>query len=398
MQKKLNFGSLCVHDFTKNLKNKPHQLPIYATSSFSFTGLQQGIDVFSGKKEGHLYSRYGNPTIETVADKIANLETFGLELEAKCLLFSSGMAAISGLLMAMLKTGDQVLTQNNLYGGTTYFFNEILSPLGVQPIFADFSNLENVEVLLKKHPKVKMIYLESPANPTLACIDLEKIVTIAKKYKVKTAIDNTFLTPYLQQPFQFGIDFIVHSTTKYLNGHGNSVSGAVVGTDIDFMLQRVWKMMKLVGTNSNAFDAWLLNNGLKTLELRMKRHCENANAVAEYLSQHPQVKQVNHPSLQSHPDYELAKKQMRAAGGMLSFELMGGFEAGLQFMDHLKFCTIAPTLGDVDTLIVHPASMSHLNIPKAAREAVGITDGLIRISVGIENVEDIIDDLAQAIR
>lgn len=397
MQKKINFGSLCVHDFTKKLKNESHQLPIYATSSFSFENLQQGIDIFSGKKEGHLYSRYGNPTIETVADKIAKLETFGLDLEAKCFLFSSGMAAISSLLMASVQSGDQVLTQNNLYGGTTYFFNEILKPLGVETCFADFSNLENVEVLLQKNKKVKMIYLESPANPTLACVDLEKVAALAQKYNVKTAIDNTFLTPYLQQPFKFGIDFVIHSTTKFLNGHGNSISGAVIGKDIDFMLEKVWKVMKLIGTNSNAFDAWMLNNGLKTLELRMNRHCENANAVAHFLQKNSKVAHVNYPSLSTHPDFDLAKKQMRASGGMLSFELVGGFEAGLQFMDKLEFCTIAPTLGDVDTLIVHPASMSHMNIPKAEREAVGITDGLIRVSVGIENMEDIISDLENAI-
>ena len=397
MTHKLKFGSLCVHDFTKKLQNEAHQLPIYATSSFAFENLQAGIDIFSGKKEGHLYSRYGNPTIETVADKLAKLETYGLDMEAKCFLFSSGMAAISSLLMASVKSGDQILTQNNLYGGTTYFFQQILEPLGVETIFADFSNLENVEALLQKNKNVKMIYLESPANPTMACVDLEKIAALAKTYDVKTAIDNTFPTPYLQQPFQFGIDFVIHSTTKYLNGHGNSISGAVIGKDVDFMLEKVWKVMKLVGTNSNAFDAWLLNNGLKTLELRMNRHCENADAIADFLQKNKKVAHVNHPSLRTHPDFDLAKKQMRGLGGMLSFELEGGFEAALKFMEQVEFCTIAPTLGDVDTLIVHPASMSHLNIPKAEREAVGITDGLIRLSVGIENVEDILADLDSAI-
>ncbi len=397
MQNKIKFGSLCVHDFTKKIQNKPHQLPIYATSSFALENLQQGIDIFSGKKEGHLYSRYGNPTIETVAAKIANLETYKLDIQTKCFLFSSGMAAISSLLMASVKSGDAVLTQNNLYGGTTYFFNEILKPLGVTSSFVDFGNLELVESELKKNKSIKMIYLESPANPTLACVDLEKVAQLAKKYGVKTAIDNTFMTPYLQQPFRFGIDFIIHSTTKFLNGHGNSISGAVIGKDIDFMMERVWKMMKLVGTNSNAFDAWNLNNGLKTLELRMERHCNNANALALFLENNKKVVRVNHPSLVSHPDFDLAKKQMSGSGGMLSFELEGGFDAGLKFMDKLEFCTIAPTLGDVDTLVVHPASMSHMSIPKEEREAVGITDGLIRISVGIENVEDIIEDVSKAI-
>lgn len=397
MKNNLGFGSLCVHDFTKKIENPSHQLPIYATSSFSFETLQEGIDIFSGKKEGHLYSRYGNPTIDTVADKITKLETFGLNIEAKGLLFSSGMAAISSLLMASVKSGDQILTQNNLYGGTTYLLDEILKPLGVASIFVDFSDLENVESLLQKNPNIKMIYLESPANPTLACVDLEKTAALAKKYKVKTTIDNTFPTPYLQQPFKFGIDFVIHSTTKYLNGHGNSISGIVIGRDVDFMLTKVWKIMKLVGTNSNAFDAWMLNNGLKTLELRMDRHCSNADSLAHFLQKNKNVAHVNYPSLSTHPDFDLAKKQMRASGGMLSFELKGGFDAGLQFMNRLKFCTIAPTLGDVDTLIVHPASMSHMNIPKAKREAVGITDGLIRVSVGIENVQDIISDIEQAI-
>jgi len=397
MQNKIKFGSLCVHDFTKKTLNESHQLPIYATSSFAFENLQQGIDIFTGKKEGHLYSRYGNPTIETVADKIANLETYGLDVKAKCFLFSSGMAAISSLLMASLKMGDAILTQNNLYGGTTYFFNEILKPLGVTSSFVDFGNLELVESELKKNKSIKMIYLESPANPTLACVDLEKVAQLAQKYGVKTAIDNTFMTPYLQQPFRFGIDFVIHSTTKYLNGHGNSISGAVIGKDIDFMMERVWKIMKLVGTNSNAFDAWMLNNGMKTLELRMERHCNNANALALFLQKNKKVVQVNHPSLETHPDFDLAKKQMNGSGGMLSFELEGGFDAGLKFMDKLEFCTIAPTLGDVDTLVVHPASMSHMNIPKEEREAVGITDGVIRISVGIENVEDIIEDVRNAV-
>ena len=397
MKKDLQFGSLCVHDFTKKINNHPHQLPIYATSSFAFENLEQGMDIFSGKKEGHLYSRYGNPTVETVADKIANLETFGLDMEAKCFLFSSGMAAISSLLMASVKSGDQILTQNNLYGGTTYFFQQILEPLGVETIFADFSNLENVKALLEKNKNVKMIYLESPANPTLACVDLEKISALAQSFGVKTAIDNTFSTPYLQQPFRFGIDFVIHSTTKFLNGHGNSISGAVIGKDIDFMLEKVWKVMKLVGTNSNAMDAWMLNNGLKTLELRMNRHCENADALARFLQKNKKVAHVNYPSLESHPDFDLAKKQMRGSGGMLSFELEGGFDSAVKFMDRLQFCTIAPTLGDVDTLIVHPASMSHTDIPKAEREAVGITDGLIRVSVGIENVEDILGDVGEAI-
>ena len=398
MNKKIKFGSLCVHDPAEMRTTKPNQLPIYPTSAFEMENIQQGIDIFKGNREGHIYGRYGNPTMETVAKKIAELEAFGLDMEVKGFLFSSGMAAISAVMMGSAKAGDKILTQDNLYGGTTTLLTKILQPLGIEPLFVNFDDLDHVEAIIKNDPKVQLIYLESPANPTLACIDLEKVAQIAQQYGKRTAIDNTFASPYLQQPLKYGIDLVIHSSTKYLNGHGNAISGAVVGKDIDFMNEKIWGCMKLLGSNGNPFDAWLLNNGMKTLELRMERHCNNADTVADFLNKNNQVALVNHPSLSSHPSYDLAKKQMRRAGGMLSFELKGGFEAGLDFMNKIRFCKIAPTLGDVDTLIVHPASMSHLSIPKAIREKVGITDGLIRISVGIENVEDIITDLDHALK
>jgi len=214
---------------------------------------------------------------------------------------------------------------------------------------------------------------------------------------VTTVIDNTFCTPYLQQPLMYSIDLCLHSTTKYLNGHGNSICGAVIGLDKEKM-SKVWEAMKLVGTNSNAFDAWLLNNGLKTLALRMDAHCANTKELAGWLESLPEVEKVNYPGLESHPDHVLAQKQMKKAGGMLSFELRGGLEAGLRFMNRLKLCTLAPTLGDVDTLVLHPASSSHLKVPREVRILNGISDGLIRLSVGIENVDDIKEDLLQAIR
>ena len=377
---------------------KPHQLPIYATSSFEFENVNQGIDIFSGKAEGHVYGRYGNPTIETVAEKIARLETFGIDLQAHCILTSSGMSAISTLALASLKSGDKILTQGNLYGGTTELFTKTLQPFGIQTIMINLKDLEKVEDLIKNDTSIRMIYFETPANPSLACVDIEALAQIAKKYQRYSAIDNTFCTPYLQQPFRFGVDFIIHSTTKYLNGHGNSIAGAIVGKDVSFIKEKVWKVLKLAGTNCNPWDAWLINNGIKTLELRMDRHCSNAIKIAAFLEKKEQVKKVNYNGLQSHEDHELAKKQMKDFGGMLSFELRGGLEAGIDFMNKIKFCTLAPTLGDVDTLILHPASMSHLNIPKEIRERNGITDGLIRLSVGIENVEDIIEDLEQAMR
>ena len=397
MKKDIRFGSLCVHELKDQRTTKPHTLPIYATSSFEFESLNQGIDVFSGKEAGHLYSRFGNPTIDTVAEKIAQLEVHGLDMKARCILFSSGMAAIATLIMATLKTGDKILTQGNLYGGTTELFSRVMEAQGITTIRTNLKNLNEVDHLLKTDPAIKMLYFETPANPTLACVDIEALVAIARKNDCKVTADNTFCTPYLQQPFQFGVDFIVHSTTKYLNGHGNSTSGAVIGTDLEFVDGPLAKTMRLVGTNCNPWDAWLVNNGMKTLEIRMERHSENGMAVAQFLEEHPAVSKVNYNGLPSHPDHELAKKQMKAFGGMLSFELKGGLEAGKAFINKIQFCTLAPTMGDVDTLIMHPASMSHVNVPREVRLVNEITDGLVRLSIGIENVEDITEDLKQAL-
>lgn len=396
MKKDIGFGSFCVHEFDDQRTTKPHQLPIYATSSFELESIEQGIEIFTGKEKGHVYGRYGNPTIDTVAEKIAKMETLGLDIEASGILFSSGMSAISTLLLSVLKSGDKILTQGNLYGGTTELLTKVMGPFDVETLMCNLQDLNKVESMLKENKAIKLLYFETPANPTLACVDIEGLCSLAQKYEVLTAVDNTFCTPYLQQPFRFGVDFIIHSTTKFINGHGNSIAGALVGKDPSIMRDKVWRTMKLAGTNCNPWDAWLINNGMKTLELRMQRHSQNAMAIAQFLEAHPKVAQVNYNGLASHPDHEIAKKQMRDFGGMLSFELKGGIEDGIAFMNKIKFCSLAPTLGDVDTLILHPASMSHINIPKEIRRRNGITDGLVRLSVGIENEEDIIADLNQA--
>lgn len=397
MNNKLEFGSLCVQEWSEMRTTHPHQLPIYATSSFVLDDLELGIDVFAGRAKGHTYSRYGNPTIDAVAAKIAALEAHGLELAASALLTSSGMSAIATLAMALLRPGDKLLTQGNLYGGTTELFSQILAPLGITPIYIDLSNLSQAEAILNSDPAIRMVYMETPANPTMACVDIAALAALAAQYGAYSAIDNTFCTPYLQQPFCFGVDFIVHSTTKFLNGHGNSIAGIVIGRDEELMATRVAKTLKLTGATCNAWDAWLINNGLKTLELRMIRHSENALAVARFLETHPKVTRVNYNGLPSHPDHELARRQMRDFGGMLSFEVDGGWDAAVSLIKKLKFCTMAPTLGDVDTLVLHPASMSHVNIAPEVRRQYGITDGLVRVSTGIENAKDIIADLEQAL-
>jgi methionine-gamma-lyase len=394
----MKIDSFCVKEGKEQRTTPPHILPLYATSSFSFEDIQQGIDIFNNIESGHAYSRYANPTVDTVAQKIADLETHGLGFESMAVMTSSGMSAISTLMLGVLKAGDKILTQGNLYGGTTELMNALLGPLGIETIFTNLSDLAAVETLLKNTQGVKMLYCETPANPTLACVDISALAHLARQYGAYSAIDNTFATPLLQQPFAHGVDFIVHSTTKYLNGHGNSIAGIIVGRDRDIMRKQVWKAMKLAGTNCSPFEAWLTNNGLKTLSLRMQQHSANALGLARFLEKHPAVARVNYPGLGSHPDHALAQRQMKGGfGGMLSFELKGGLEAGMACMHRIQFCSFAPTLGDVDTLILHPASSSHLHVAKELREQNGITDGLIRVSVGIEHLDDIIQDIEQAI-
>ncbi len=393
----LKFDSICVREIKENRTTRPHVLPIYSTSSFAFEDVDQGIRIFRGDEEGHVYSRFGNPTVDTVAQKIAQLESFGLDQAAAGILCSSGMSAILTLILATLKTGDKILTQANLYGGTTEQFMKILSPNGIEPIFTNLQDLSAVERLLKEEPRIRMIYGESPANPTVSCVDMDHISNLGKRYNAYTVIDNTFLTPYLQQPLKHGIDFVIHSTTKFLNGHGNSTAGAIVSMHRELIRGDIWRTMKLAGTNASPWEAWLVHNGLKTLAIRMDRHCQNALKLAQFLESHPAIGKVNYPGLPSHPNHKLALKQMRNFGAMLSFEILGGFKAATNFMSRLSLSTIAPTLGDVDTLVMHPASMSHVNLPAEVRMEQGIVDGLVRVSIGIENAEDILADFNQAL-
>lgn len=392
------FGSAAIHAGHRQDPNYAHQTPIYASSTFVYDNAEQGMKRFSGQEEGYIYSRWGNPGFTEAEEKIAALETFGLDMEAKAILHASGMAAISTLLLSNLKSGDKVLTHFSLYGGTDDILQRALPDFGIQSIIVDLRQLDKVEDIIKNHESIKMMYLETPANPTIQCVDLEELTKIAKKYNLVVACDNTFASPYLQQPFKYGIDFIVHSTTKFLNGHGTAIGGVLVGRNIEFMKTKAAKTQRLLGGNANPFDAFLLTQGIKTLEIRMQRHGENAMKVAQFLEKHFAVAKVNYAGLPSHPDFAVAKKQMKHAGGMLSFELKKGLQGGIDFMNKLKMCTRTVSLGTVDTLLSHPASMTHYSVPKEQREKYGITDGLIRMNVGIENIEDILDDLDQALR
>jgi methionine-gamma-lyase len=392
------FGSAAVHGGHEQDPRYAHQTPIYASSTYVYDTAEQGMRRFSGEEPGYIYARWGNPTITEAEEKIAGLETFGIGGEVKGLLHASGMAAITTLFLANLKAGDKVLSHYSLYGGTNEILHTVMPSLGIEPVIADLRRLEEVEDLIRKDPTLRMLYLETPANPTIQCVDIEELTGIAKRHNLVVACDNTFATPYLQQPFRYGVDYIVHSTTKFLNGHGTAIGGILLGRDVERMQTQVTKVHRLLGGNANGFDAFLLTQGIKTLELRMDRHCANAADVARFLESHPAIAKVNYAGLSSHPDFHLAQKQMRHPGGMLSFELKEGFDGGLRFMNALKMCVRTVSLGTVDTLLSHPASMTHYSVPREQRERYGITDGLIRMSVGIENREDILADLEQALR
>lgn len=398
------FSSTAIHGNESKHPNSAHITPIYATSTFTFEDAQEGIDRFSGKQDGYVYSRWDNPTFRDAEKVIAALESFNLTnadgspLKLKAILCASGQAAMTTMFMSNLSKGDKILSHYSLYGGTHELMHKVLAEAGIETLIEDLRDLSKIEDLIKQNPAIKLVHIETPANPTLQCIDIEEVTKIAKQFGLLVTVDNTFATPYLQQPFRYGVDFVFHSTTKFLNGHGTAIGGVLVGKDLEFMKTKATKWHRLLGGNSNPFDAFLLLQGMKTLELRMDRHCHNAMEVASWLGGHPAIERVNYNGLTSHPDFAVSSKQMNHAGAMLSFEVKGGMDAGMAFIDKLKMCVRAVSLGTVDTLISHPASMTHYGILKEEREKFGITDGLIRMSVGIESVTDIINDLEQALQ
>jgi methionine-gamma-lyase len=391
------FSTSAIHAGHRQDPNYAHLTPIYASSTYVFDSAEQGMQRFSGKEEGFIYSRWGNPNMLEAEEKIVTLETFGLDINAHALLHASGMGAISTLMMSTLKAGDKVLSHYSLYGGTQNFLGSILPDLNIGNVIADLRDPQKAEDILKNDPSIKLLYLETPANPTVQIVDLEVLTAIGKKYGCKVAVDNTFATPYLQQPFKYGVDFIMHSTTKFLNGHGTAIGGVLLGRDIEFMKTKVTKVHRLIGANSNGFDSFLLTMGMKTLPVRMDRHCSNSEKIAQFLSHHKNVQGVNYNGLNNHPAYELSKKQMRHPGAMMSFELQGGLNGGIKFINQLQLCTKTVSLGTCDTLVCHPASMTHYSVPHEEKIKYGITDGLIRMSVGMEDIEDLLEDLDSAL-
>ncbi len=389
--KKYGLGTTAIHAGTlKNLYGTL-AMPIYQTSTFIFDSAEQGGRRFALEEAGYIYTRLGNPTTTVLENKIAALE----EGEA-AVATSSGMGAISSTLWTVLKAGDHVVTDKTLYGCTFALMCHGLTRFGIEVTFVDTSNLDEVKNAMKENTRV--VYLETPANPNLKIVDLEALSKLAHTNpNTLVIVDNTFATPYMQKPLKLGADIVVHSVTKYINGHGDVIAGLVI-TNKELADQiRFVGLKDMTGAVLGPQDAYYIIRGMKTFEIRMERHCKNAKKVVEFLNKHPKIERVYYPGLETHPGHEIAKKQMKDFGAMISFELKGGFEAGKTLLNSLKLCSLAVSLGDTETLIQHPASMTHSPYTKEEREAAGITDGLVRLSVGLENVEDIIADLEQGL-
>ena len=389
--KKCGLGTTAIHAGTlKNLYGTL-AMPIYQTSTFIFDSAEQGGRRFALEEAGYIYTRLGNPTTTVLEDKIAALE----EGEA-AVATSSGMGAISSTLWTVLKAGDHIVTDKTLYGCTFALMCHGLTRFGIDVTFVDTSNLDEVENAMKENTRV--VYLETPANPNLKIVDIEALAKIAHTNpNTLVIVDNTFATPYMQKPLTLGADVVVHSVTKYINGHGDVIAGLVITNKALADQIRFVGLKDMTGAVLGPQDAYYIIRGMKTFEIRMERHCKNARKVVEFLNNHPKIERVYYPGLETHPGYEIAKKQMKDFGAMISFELKGGFEAGKTLLNSLKLCSLAVSLGDTETLIQHPASMTHSPYTKDEREAAGITDGLVRLSVGLENVEDIIADLEQGL-
>ncbi len=354
--------------------------PIYQTSTFAFEDV--------GKTRGYDYSRTANPTRKVLEDTIAQLEGGKAGFA-----FATGMAAETTVIH-LLKAGDHIISGDDVYGGTYRLFQNVMPNFGLEFTFLRMDNRQRIEDAIK--PNTRMLWLETPSNPLLNIVDLEMVVDVAKKHNLLTVIDNTFATPYFLRPIEYGIDLVVHYTTKYLNGHCDVVGGAVV-TTTDELTERVQFLLNAMGTCASPFDCWLVIRGIETLPVRMRQHEANAIGIADYLSNHPAVSSVFYPGLDSHPGHEIARRQMKGFGGMVAFELKGGTETVGGFLRRLQIFSLAESLGGVASLAAHPSTMTHASMPKEHREKAGITDQLIRLSVGLENVDDLIDDLCQAL-
>jgi methionine-gamma-lyase len=406
---KHGLATLVNHAAEGDNPSNAHVTPIYQTSTFTFPDAETGGRMYAGEENGYYYTRAGNPNAAQLAQKIAVLEGIDLlraaperavEEVVAGRAFSSGMAAITTAILGRVRAGETIVAQRCLYGNTFAFLDDLAAEMGIRTAWVEDPSPAGWEAAFRANPKATLAYVETPANPTLEIIDLRAVAEAAHAYGAWVMVDNTFATPYHQRPLALGCDVVVHSTTKYLSGHGVVIGGSVVSRHLEYMNPRgkgLGRWLKMGGSPS-PFDCWLVNNGLKTFPLRMKAHADNAAQVVEFLKTRPEIERIYYPGLAEHPGHDLACRQMENGfGGMVSFEMRDGLEAGVRLMNRLQLISRAVSLGTVDSLIEHPASMTHARIPRQERLEAGIRDGLLRLSVGIEDASDIIADLESAI-
>ncbi len=388
---KRSFSTICIHGSGgKDPATGALSTPIYQSSTFAFQDVKQGAEIFSGVREGYFYTRLGNPTHSALEREMAYLEN-----GEDALALASGMAAISSTVLTLTKAGENVVASDTVYGGTHELFMEMLSRLNIEAREVDAVEAGNIEKAIDD--QTRLVLIETPANPTLTVIDISSCARICRDKAIPLVVDNTFASPYYQRPIELGADIVVHSATKYIGGHGDTVGGVIVGRK-DFIGEVRRSTVRDLGGIISPFNAWLLLRGLKTLPVRMERHSDNAMEIAQYLEGHPKVARVWYPGLRSHPQHQLARKQQSGYGGMIAFEVRGGREAGEILLNSVDLITLSVSLGDVDTLIEHPASMTHSTYSEEDLKKIGVTGGFIRLSVGLENVEDLVYDLSQAFK
>ena len=365
-----------------------HSAPLFLTSSYVFEDAEDMRASFAEEKERNIYSRYSNPNTSEFVEKVCQME--GAEAGFA---FASGMAAVFSTFAALLDSGDHILSARSVFGSTHSLFTNFFPKWNIETSFFEVNNLTDLDG--KIQPNTKIVYAESPTNPGVDVLDLEFIGQVAKKHNLIFIVDNCFASPYLQQPIQYGADLVIHSGTKLMDGQGRVLAGITVGKAD--LIERIYRFSRITGPALSPFNAWTLSKSLETLAIRVDRHCENSLKLAEYLEDHDKVSWVKYPFLKSHPQYELAKKQMKAGGCVVAFEVKGGLEAGRKFFDSIKLLSLSANLGDSRSIVTHPASTTHSKLSEEERSKVGITDGMVRVSVGLEHIEDIIADLAQAL-
>ena len=389
MNEKKHFETAAIRTQTERSQFDEHSTPLYLTSSFVFQDAEDMRASFAEEKDKNLYSRFTNPNTSEFVEKMVQME--GAESGYA---FATGMAAIFSTFGALLQSGDHIVSCRSVFGSTHTLFTKYLPKWGIETSYFKVDAVDTIESLIK--PETRMIYAETPTNPAVDVLDLELLGKIARKHKLLLVIDNCFATPYLQQPIKFGADVVVHSATKLIDGQGRVLGGVAVGKAD--LIREIYLFSRNTGPAMSPFNAWVLSKSLETLAVRVDKHCENALKVAEFLQDNENVKRVKYPFLKSHPQYEVAKKQMRLGGNIVAFEVKGGVEAGRRFLNRIKMCSLSANLGDTRTIVTHPASTTHSKLSEADRLEVGITDGLVRVSVGLEHIDDIIFDLYQALK